>query len=204
MTTKRIWLAGAKGAGKSELLKALEGYNLGQQNKGLDHPYLIPNQLKDKIAKDEPIDRLADYRTEIGLVLDRVHEQEYLDHGIFESSLLDSVAYAATRMSYIINDGTGNADQLARWELVLHVSARMLRDSELPDAVIFVPGHAEEDFYEKLEEAVTAAVWEFLPDEVQKFKLVETEVLQRVEETATILDKLNEPSDTTAESNGED
>lgn len=204
MKPKRIWLAGAKGAGKSELLKALEGYNLSQQNKGLPHPYLIPNQLENLLPKNEPIDRLADYRTEIGLALDRVREMEYLDHGIFESSLIDSLAYAATRLAYVVNDGAGTDDDLARWEIVIHVSGRMLRDSVLPDAVIYIPGHNEEDFYEKLEEAIVAVIWELLPEQVQKFKLIEAEVLQRVEETATILEELNGQNDTTAESNGED
>lgn len=194
---KRIILAGAKGSGKSELLKALA-------NDGLQSQYTyVPNQLDDGKWGSWALDRLADYRTELYVALDRADE-EPLKHSFYESSLLDSVSYAATRISYIINDEVGDLDDLARWEITLHAASRMLRDSELPDAVIYVPGHADEDFYEKLEEAIEASVWEFLPDDVKKYRLISDDTLQRVEEVATIVKELNEPSESTTESDGED
>jgi energy-coupling factor transporter ATP-binding protein EcfA2 len=198
----RIVLVGAKGSGKSALLKALEQVNLSKLDKGQWPPTLIPNQLDEGKLGKWNIDRLADYRTELELALDRIEEQE-VDF-ISESSLIDSVGYAATRMTYLLNDEIGNDDDLARWEITLHAASRMLRDSTLPDAVLFVPGYEAEDFYERLEEALDAVVWEFLPDTVQKFKLQETDTLQRAEESAKILEELNEQSDTTTESDRED
>lgn len=202
MTTKKIWLAGAKGAGKSELLKALEGVSVQKWATGEYFPTMIPNQLDEGKYGDWTLDRLADYRVELQLALDRSTEME--PQGIFESSLLDNVSYAAVRLSYILNDETGTDDDQARWEIVLHATSRMVRDSELPDAVVFLPGHAEEEFYERLEEAIDAAVWEFLPDQVNKYRLVGEDPLQRAEEIATILKELNEPSPTTTEPDGED
>lgn len=204
MITKKIVLAGAKGAGKTALLKELENYNLSQQAKGEDHPYLIPNQLDSGKIGNWALDRLADYRTELYLALDRIEDEQEGGYMILESSLIDNMSYVATRLSYIINDGTGSEDDLVRWEIVLHAVGRMLRDSELPDAVIYVPGHAEEDFYEKLEEAIVATIWEMLPDSVEKFKLNAIDPLQRAEEIATIVSELNEPRDIDQESSGED
>lgn len=186
---KKVWLAGAKGAGKSKLLKALKS----------DGHTVFPNNTT---IGDWAVDRLADYRTELDLAVERTAYPSLA--GIFEDSLLDSVAYAATRLAYVVNDGIGTDDDLARWEITVHATARMLRDSEPPDAVIYVPGHTEEDFYERLEEAINAAIFELLPDSVQKFKLSSIEDLQRVEETAKILEELDGQNDATAESNGED
>lgn len=201
----RVVLCGAKGAGKSELLKAYEKINLGKGKKGVvDYPYLIPNQLDSGKWGDWAMDRLADYRTELYVALDRA-DDEVLPHAIYESSLIDSVAYAATRLSYIINEGTGTDDDLARWEITLHATARMLRDSVLPDAFIYVPGHDDEDFYAKLEESIIAAIWEFIPkNNAAKFELKETDPLLRAEETAKILEGLNEQRNTDTESDGED
>lgn len=197
----RVVLCGAKGAGKSELLKALEAPNIKKWEAGEYAPTLVPNQLDGKYG-DWTLDRLADYRVELQLALDRATDQE--QEGIFESSLIDSVAYAATRLSYIINDGIGTDDDQARWEIVVHASARMLRDSVLPDAIIYVPGSDEEPFYEELEDALVATVWELIPDQVAKYKLLETDTLQRAEEVATILERFNEQRDNPTESDGED
>ena len=194
---KRIVLAGAKGAGKTDLLSALAKH-------GLDGQFTyVPNQLDLGKWGDWSLDRLADYRTELYVALDRADEVPR-KHSFYESSLIDSVSYAATRLAYIINDEIGTDDDQARWEIVVHATARMLRDSILPDVVIYVPGHDPEDFYEQLEQGIVATIWEFLPDDVRKYKLVETDPLQRAEEIATILEELNEPSDTTADPDGED
>lgn len=184
MSTKVVVLCGAKGAGKSELLDELgKQYNVTKTH-------------------DEEWDRLADYRDELLLALHR--SDITLSSEFHESSLIDSVAYAATRLTYIINEGIGTEDDLARWEIVLHASARLLRDSVLPDAYIYVPGNDGEDFSIKLEEAIVAAIWEFVPANVEKFELKAIDPLQRAEEIATILEGLNEQNNADTESDGED
>jgi len=202
--SKKIILCGAKGAGKSELLKAYEEINARHGKGGvIDYPYLIPNQLDEGRLGEWALDALADYRTELTLALER-EEEEIPLHSISESSLLDSIAYAATRLSYIINDDIGTDDDLARWQIVLHTCGRLLIDSFSFDAIIYVPGNDGETFNEKVEEAIVATIWEFVPESIEKFRLVETEALQRAEEIATILERLDEPGPIDTEPDGED
>src|SRR6476646_8299649 len=119
---QRVILCGAKGAGKSELLKALSEYQASLLNSGQDAPQLVPNHLDDGKWGEWSLDKLADYRTELYVALDRADE-DALPNAVYESSLIDNVSYAATRLAYIINDGIGTDDDLSRWEIVLQASA---------------------------------------------------------------------------------
>lgn len=194
MSGKKIVLCGSKGAGKSEILKALK-------KQGLE---VKPNKLGNgkKGMGNHPVDRLADYRTEIELALHRAFTP--ISEGVHEDSLIDNISYAATRISFIINDEIGDEDDLTRWQLAMHTAARFLRDGWNYDAVIFVPGHDSEEFYVRLEEAIYASIFEFLPENVAKFTLESEGALQRAEEIAKILEELDGQGKTDSEFDGED
>ena len=136
--------------------------------------------------------------------LGKLSGQDY-NVALFESSLIDSCAYAAMRVALMINEGTtDDDDELLGWNLVMHMCARMLRDSFTADAIIFVPGNDGTYFSEQLELALEAVVNETLSN-VPTFKLNSVEPLQRLEEIAKIIQSLDDgPQPTIEESPGED
>lgn len=179
---------GSKGAGKSQLLNNLSVENL--------------YYTEDLMTIDCP-GSLADYRAELSLAVSRATFFGWEEgKGIFESSLIDSVAYSALRYSFILNDGTGDENDLLRWMLTMHTSALMLRDTFTADAVIYVPGNDGEYFNQELESALAEVIYEVLPKDIPIFVLQEIG-LQRVKELDTILQGLDESGTTNKESPGE-
>lgn len=136
-----IVVVGAPGSGKSEIIQALAS--------------------KEEGLAEYAVGPLADYRYEVWLATQRVMAsmKEKESTRVYFHSLLDSVAHSTVRVTRLIE--LEDDVELLRWQLTLHLIARMLIDSFRADKIIFLRGNDGQPFNKDVEDALAAALKEF-------------------------------------------
>lgn len=138
---------------------------------------------------DEPaLGIIADYRSELHLAIDRALKQlkKYDSDVLYSGSLLDSVAYAATNVWQMVNNGSASEAEQHRWNLTLHMVGCILRDSYVSDLTIFLPTDSEDEYDQAIENSILAVLNEFN---------VEYNKLTNADEAATLILKFLEEND---------
>lgn len=169
--SKRIVLIGSRDIGKSSVIESLD--------KAIRD--YVPEPTPD--VSDYAVGELADYRMEMYIAAGRVffHLRTLPMPMVLSHSLIDSVAYGATRLYNIINAGITDQDEIIRWQVALDASSRLLIDSYSADHTIFIEGNDGTEFGKTLEEALRETVIQFG---------IEYTTLQSSEEAAKLIETL--------------
>ena len=111
-----------------------------------------------KIVQDEAHEStggfLADYRVELMLATQRACKKANDDNVIFTHSLVDSTAYAALRLSGLLNEDP-NSPNLPMWGVTFDACLGMLIDGWKSDVTLFVPYKGEDEDARDLSKALT-------------------------------------------------
>lgn len=162
----RIILVGAPGSGKRtkgrELRDALGNVEL--------------HDVMGDLYGELQLGDLSDYRTEVTIATDRLA----LEEGIHTHSLVDSLAYTATRLHRMLDLKNVSEDQIMRWHAATAVVALMFVDSFRSDLIFFLDGNDGSEFSKSLEYALKATLEE---------SELDFHELTTIEEAATLVRK---------------
>lgn len=142
----RIILVGAPGSGKRtkgrELRDALGNVEL----------FDVMGDLYGELQLSD----LSDYRTEVTIATDRLA----LEEGIHTHSLIDSLAYSATRLHRMLDLKNVSDGQMLRWQAATGLVALMFVDSFRADLIFLLSGNDGSEFGKALEFALRTTVEE--------------------------------------------
>jgi hypothetical protein len=174
MQKKRVVIVGAPGAGKSLILDKILS----------KHDVLVQDDIEVNGWAAGP---LADFRTELIIAVDRMtNNLVTIDKDVLAiHSLIDSLAYASTRVYQIVNSGVANEEESFAWNLTMHEIALLLRTSFHADSVLFLAGNDGEAHSQVIEDAIVSILNEY---KIEHTSLT-GDVLQDAETIATILEQ---------------
>lgn len=151
-----ITVVGAPGIGKRKIANELAAdYFTGELAVNEANPYVSGVALG----------LHADYRTELKIAADRatlLHSTEM--PVLYTHSLIDSLAYALTRVDTQVTYGAGSESQRETWALTMGIIGLMLRDTFKADETIFLRAEFEADSdQDKLQEVLESVleIYEF-------------------------------------------
>lgn len=143
---RRVVVVGAPGTGKGQLVLDLARKNGLFDISGMTtHPDLATGTL-------------ADYRVEMKLAIDRCFDMQVDEPRIFEHTLIDSLAYAATR-AITISQMVGEDDPtLLKWTALTGLIGSLLSDSFKADQVFFIEAQTDDEQTVAIENALRSVL----------------------------------------------
>ena len=134
-------IVGAPGTGKEEVGRKL----------------WVKTDIEPVNVKTDDIGFLADYREELSLATSRALFPGD-DPSIQYHSLIDSVSYAALRLTGLLNYDRENQEEIARWAVVFDACVIMLNDGYDADTTLYIPYKGDDQDSKDLDEALRATL----------------------------------------------
>lgn len=132
------------------------------------------------------VGELSDYRIEANIAINRAMTHRDYKDAIYTGSLLDSIAYSATRYATMRSDRSVSEDTLISWELLIPFIMKMYMDSFEADRVILLEREPDNLF----ETEVVAGIRHTLEMFGQEYVTVNAEDLQDEEAYAKLIDEV--------------